>query len=335
MTLQLLWFILVIFFFTVLFILEGFDYGIGMLYPWIGRNDAEKRILLNTIGPFWLGNEVWMVCGIGTLFAAFPTWYATLFGSLYPILLSILGLLAVRGAAIEFRNHGTSQAWRHCWDGIIAGSSLLVSMCWGITIANVIGGLPLDQQAHFVGNVFGLLNLYAFLWGCALSVFFLLYGAIFLLLRVEKQHRIGLHSVALRLWIFVMILLLLLSIASFIFAPITFHSIGAFVGLLLLVAMFLSGRLLRSSSYWLSFLGCVVAIVLAAFLLGEGMYPHILISNINPAWSLTLAQTASAPYTLEVISWCILPLLPFLIFAQVANYWIFRRRLHDRSFLYY
>jgi cytochrome d ubiquinol oxidase subunit II len=335
MNLQLPWFILVIFLFTGLFVLEGFDYGVGMLYPWLTRNDTDRRILLNTIGPFWLGNEVWMVCGIGALFAAFPAWYAALFSSLYPILLLILAFLVIRGAAIEFRNHYIAQTWRNCWDIIVAASSLLVSFCWGIVLANVVGGLRLDQQAHYVGNFFDLLTPYALLWGLVLTAFFILYGSLFLLLRLEKRFTSLIQNFALKIWIAVLGLLLVLAIMSTIFASVALHLTsnpeGVLFALLALGVFVLSGWQLRRSNYRLAFAFGSLTIIVTAIALGISMYPHVLISSLHTEWSLTLAQTASAPYTLQIISWIIIPLLPFLILSQIGSYWIFRHR----SALYY
>lgn len=339
MDLQLLWFALVLLLFTGLFVLEGFDYGVGMLYPWLGRNDVERRILLNTIGPFWLGNEVWMVCGIGALFAAFPTLYAALFSSLYPLLLAILALLVVRGAAIEFRNHRAQQGWRHGWDLLVCATSLLVSLCWGMVLGNIVSGLPLNQQAQHTGGFAGLFNLYALFWGVALVAFFLFYGALFLALRVEQPFLPAVRAIALRLGPIVSVVLVLLGIVGFFCAPAAFHLAGGLLstgsGLLALIVVGCSYWLLRRALYRRAFACSGVAIVLAVVAISSGLYPHILISTLNSSWSLTLAQTASGPYTLQLISWIIVPLLPFLIAAQIGNYWIFRHRLDARSWLYY
>jgi cytochrome d ubiquinol oxidase subunit II len=340
MNLQLLWFVLVAFLFTVFFVLEGFDYGVGMLYLWFGRNDSERRLFLNTIGPFWLGNELWMVCGIGALFVAFPIWFSALFSSLYPILFLILLALIARGVAIEFRNHYGLRFWRRGWDGAIFVTSLLVSFCWGMVLANVVHGLPLDSHAQYVGRVLDAFNLYALLGGVTCVSFFALYGALFLLIRVDRRLTVQLACVVRRLWFPVIVIVLFLVLVSFLLVPATFnfsvHNIlGSVGGVLTFVAIVVAGCYLWHRAFAHSFAYLSVAIMLTALSLGLSMHSHVLVSSLDPAWSMTLAQLASAPYTLLLISWFSIPLLLFLALCQIGSYWLFRRRLHAQMLLYY
>jgi len=187
MELNILWFILVGVLFTGFFFLEGFDYGVGMLLPFIGKNDVERRIVINTIGPFWDGNEVWMITAGGALFAAFPHVYATMFSGFYMALFLMLVALILRGVAIEFRSKDESSKWRSTWDWMIFIGSTLPALLWGVAITNLIQGIPINSKMQYAGTFFDLLSPYTLVGGVAFLLVFLFHGALFLTLRVEGE----------------------------------------------------------------------------------------------------------------------------------------------------
>src|SRR4051812_14005558 len=183
MELTTVWFVIIAFLWTSYFFLEGFDFGVGMLLPVLGRDDVERRVVINTIGPVWDGNEVWFIVAGGATFAAFPDWYATLFSGFYLPLLAILLALIVRGAALEYRGKRDDAAWRRRWDRAIFWGSLVPAFLWGVAFANLVRGVPLDAQHAFAGTVLDLLGPYALLGGLATLTLFLLHGAVFVALK--------------------------------------------------------------------------------------------------------------------------------------------------------
>ena len=183
MDLNTLWFLLIGVLFTGFFVLEGFDYGVGILLPFLGKTDAERRRIINTIGPVWDGNEVWILAGGGAIFAAFPHWYATLFSGFYLALLLMLVALIVRAVAFEFRSKDKHPAWRALWDGAIFFGSAIPALLWGVALANLLKGTPIDASKNFTGGFFDLLSPYTLLAGLATLTLFTTHGAIFLNLK--------------------------------------------------------------------------------------------------------------------------------------------------------
>ncbi|NTW11644.1 MAG: cytochrome d ubiquinol oxidase subunit II, partial [Chlorobiaceae bacterium] len=183
MDLQTIWFILITVLFTGFFFLEGFDFGVGILLPFMSRDDRERRTVINTIGPFWDGNEVWLITAGGAMFAAFPEWYATLFSGFYIALLLMLVALILRGVAFEFRSKHDNPAWRAFWDWSIFTGSAIPALLWGVAFANFIRGVPIDQSMNYAGGFFNLLNPYALVCGLASLSIFTLHGAVFLTLK--------------------------------------------------------------------------------------------------------------------------------------------------------
>ena len=200
MTLNALWFILIGVLFTGFFLLEGFDYGVGILLPFLGKKDEERRILINTIGPVWDANEVWLLTAGGAMFAAFPNWYATLFSGFYLALLLMLVALIVRGVAFEFRSKDKHPAWRALWDWCIFGGSFVPALLWGVALANIVRGVPINADMQYVGGFFNLLNPYALLGGLAAVAAMTLHGAIFLCLRTTDVMQERAHKAAQVAW---------------------------------------------------------------------------------------------------------------------------------------
>jgi len=200
MDLQTIWFILVTVLFTGFFFLEGFDFGVGILHPFMSRDDRERRTVINTIGPFWDGNEVWLITAGGAMFAAFPEWYATLFSGFYIALLLMLVALILRGVAFEFRSKHDNPAWRAFWDWSIFTGSAIPALLWGVAFANFIRGVPIDQSMNYAGGFFNLLNPYALVCGLASLSIFTLHGAVFLTLKTTGSLQERAMSLAKKVW---------------------------------------------------------------------------------------------------------------------------------------
>jgi len=184
-----LWFTLVAVLFIGYFVLEGFDFGVGILAPVLSEDDTDRRVVINTVGPVWDGNEVWLITAGGALFAAFPEWYATLFSGFYLPLLAILIALIVRGVAFEFRGKGDTVRWRARWDRALFWSSLLPAFLWGVAFASILRGVPLDADNEFAGSLLDLLSPYALLGGLTTLSLFLLHGAVFVSLKTDGDVR--------------------------------------------------------------------------------------------------------------------------------------------------
>jgi cytochrome d ubiquinol oxidase subunit II len=331
MNLNIFWFLLITILFTGFFFLEGFDYGVGMLLPFLGKTDTERRLLIQTIGPFWDGNEVWLLTAGGALFAAFPDWYATLFSGFYMALLLMLVALIVRAVAFEFRNRVDDPRWRALWDWCIFGGSFLPGLLWGVAIANIMEGVPIDSHMNYVGGFWNLLNPYALLGGLTFVALFVLHGAIFLNLRTEGAMRIRALQVARRAW-YPAVICVFLFVGSGYFVTDIFVRLGVDPGVaplgagaaLLLVLWLLN----RQHSGW-AFAMTGLTIVLSTITIFEGLFPRVMISSLNPAWNLTIYTASSSPYTLTVMSWIAVTVVPVVLAYQAWNYWIFRKRLTE------
>jgi len=215
MDLNTLWFMLVAVLFIGYFFLEGFDYGVGILLPFLAKDDQGRRVILNTIGPHWDGNEVWLLTAGGAIFAAFSGWYATLFSGFYLALVLMLVGLIVRGVALEFRSKDENPTWRETLDWLIFAGSLIPALVWGVALANIVKGVPIDASKNYVGGFFNLLNPYALLGGLTSLAGFTLHGAIFLCLKTTDDLMEKAHQIANQLWLPTLVLIFALVIAGY------------------------------------------------------------------------------------------------------------------------
>jgi len=328
MDLNTLWFALIAILFTGYFFLEGFDYGVGILLPFLGRDDDERRLILNTIGPFWDGNEVWLLTAGGATFAVFPHWYATLFSGFYlPLVLMLLGLI-LRGVAIEFRSKDKAPAWRKSWDWLIGLGSLMPALLWGVAFGNFILGVPIDAKMNYAGGFLNLLNPYALLIGLLSLGGFMLHGAVFLSLRTQNDTQAKAQATATRLWLPVMVVFVLSLAATFVVTDLlTRLGIGIIVPLLALVTLLLAGWRLKGGRVGWAFILTGLTIVLANITVFLGLYPRVMISSLKPEWSLTIYNASSSPYTLTVMTVIALILVPIVLIYQGWTYYIFRERI--------
>ncbi|MFF5127498.1 cytochrome d ubiquinol oxidase subunit II [Streptomyces syringium] len=319
-----LWFLLIAFLWTGYFFLEGFDFGIGVLTKLLARDRTERRVLINTIGPVWDGNEVWLITAVGATFAAFPDWYATLFSGFYLPFLLILVCLIVRGVAFEYRHKRTGERWQLNWEHAIFWCSLLPAFVWGVLFANIVRGVPIGRDKNFAGDVLDLLNPYALLGGALTLVLFTFHGAVFATLKTvgDIRHRARSRATVLGMTSGVLAVTFLgwtqiesgngRSLVALIVAG---------VALIAALAMNHFGR----EGWTFAFSGVTVAAVFALLFLA--LFPDVMPSSLDPAWNLTAANAASSPYTLKIMSWVAVPMTPLIIGYQAWTYWVFRKRI--------
>jgi cytochrome d ubiquinol oxidase subunit II len=329
MDLNIFWFVLIAFLYIGFFILEGFDFGVGILLPFVGKNDTERRVLLNTIGPHWDGNEVWLITAGAATFAAFPHWYATMFSGFYPALLLLLFALIVRGIAIEFRSKIENQTWRNTWDWGIFGGSLLSALLLGVAFANLAKGIPVDATKTYTGSLWTLLNPYGLIGGLATIAAFALIGAIFLSLKTIDQLAERTNIASRALWWPAMILTIILLVTTFFYTDINTH-VGIHVGVIILIllgSLLLAGFFInqRRNGRAFGMIGLYIAITLAScFWI---MFPRVIISTLDPAFSLTIYTASSSPYTLRIMTVIALIFIPIVLVYQGWSYWVFRKRI--------
>jgi len=332
MDLNTLWFILIAVLYIGFFVLEGFDFGVGMLLPFLGREDAERRAIINTIGPFWDANEVWLLTAGGATFAAFPHWYATLFSGFYlPLFLLLLALIA-RGVAFEFRSKDESPKWRRTWDWAILAGSLLPALLLGVAFANLVRGVPIDQNMNYVGGFLNLLNPYALLGGAATVLTFALHGAIFLSLRTTNSLRIRARRTAQRLWIVVLVVLLVFLGATYLSTDIL-TKLGVNPGPIPVggaAAILLAGYFLRKEREGWSFAMTAATIIFSLITLFMILFPRVMISSLDPAYSLTIYTASSTDYTLKIMSVIALVFVPVVLIYQGWTYWVFQKRVESK-----
>ncbi|MFF0574651.1 cytochrome d ubiquinol oxidase subunit II [Streptosporangium saharense] len=320
MELTTVWFLLIALLWIGYFVLEGFDFGVGVLLPVLGRSDDDRRRILATIGPVWDGNEVWLIVAGGATFAAFPEWYATLFSGFYLPLFLILVALILRGVAIEYRGKSDNP---RAWDRAMFFGSLLPAFLWGVAFANIVRGVPLDADHEYTGTLFTLLNPYALLGGLATLALFTLHGAVFLVLRTDGDLRTRASALARRLavgalvvgGVFLLITQLTVGRAAT-WAAVAVAAAGIAVSLL---------ATLRGRDGW-AFTASAVAIIAAVVTLFGSLWPNVM-PALDPANSLNVYNASSTPYTLTVMTWVAAIFTPVVLLYQGWTYWVFRRRV--------
>jgi cytochrome d ubiquinol oxidase subunit II len=329
-SLNTVWFALIGLLWTGYFVLEGFDFGVGMLARWIGRDDLDRRLAMNAIGPTWDGNEVWLIVAGGATFAAFPAWYASMFSGFYLALFLVLAALILRGVTFEFRSKRESQRWREGWDWALFAGSLIPAILWGVAFVDLLHGLSLDAAGEVIGGFGGLLTPVALLGGLASLAVFLTHGATFLALKTTGQLSVRARRVATLVGIPAG---LLVAATAFWLAadarpnpgglpaavPATLVALA--VGLLFASAL-LAGRSMLEAAFGLT----ALAIALLTASIFGALFPRVMPSS-GPGPSLTIWSAASAHETLFVMTVVAAIFTPFVLAYQGWTYWIFRQRL--------
>ncbi len=323
MDLQILWFVLIAVLWTGYLVLEGFDFGVGMLLPVLGRTDKDRRLMINTIGPVWDGNEVWLLTAGGATFAAFPEWYATMFSGFYIPLFIILIALILRGISFEYRSKINDPTWqKRCDQGIIIGS-WLPSILWGVAFANLVRGVELDANFEYVGGFWALLNPFALLGGVVTLLLFLTHGSVFLALKTQGDMRERSRRLASYLSVASVVAAAVWALWAQIAYSVPWTWAAVVVAAVALVGVVLANGMGREG--W-AFTLSALAIVAAVVLIFGSMYPDVM-PALDPANSLNIRNASSTDYTLTVMSWVAVALVPLVLLYQGWTFWVFRKRL--------
>ncbi|MFF3713365.1 cytochrome d ubiquinol oxidase subunit II [Streptomyces phaeochromogenes] len=318
------WFVLIAVLWTGYFFLEGFDFGIGVLTKLLARDRTEKRVLINTIGPVWDGNEVWLLSAGGATFAAFPEWYATLFSGFYLPLLLILVCLIVRGVAFEYRAKRPEEQWQRNWENAIFWTSLLPAFLWGVAFGNIVRGVKIDRDFEYVGNLWDLLNPYAILGGLVTLSLFTFHGAVFAALKTLGDIRERARKLALGLGLVTAVLALAFLLWTQADNGDGKSLVALVVAVVALVAAIGANQLGREG--W-AFALSGLTIVAAVAMLFLSLFPNVMPSSLNDEWSLTVTNASSSPYTLKIMTWCAVIATPVVMLYQGWTYWVFRKRI--------
>ena len=330
MTLVPFWFIVIAFLWTGFLILEGFDFGVGMLHSVVGQDEAGRRAAINTIGPLWDGNEVWLIVAAAALFAAFPGWYATMFSGFYLVLVLLLVALIVRGVSFEYRGKRDAVRWRRTWDGLLTAGSLLAPLLLGVALGDLLHGLPINSSQEYTGSLVNLLQPYALLTGVTLMLICLLHGATFLSLKTtgdmrERAGRLarrvapvtGLAVLAFAIWTHVT------SSSTFFLNPVELLAVLAAIAAIWLVYSRSDGFAFAATTVTMA--ACIISIF-------TGLYPNVMISSTNAAYNLTVHNTASGPYSLKAMTVVVIIFLPVVLAYQTWTYYVFRKRISRQDF---
>ncbi|WP_028804054.1 cytochrome d ubiquinol oxidase subunit II [Streptomyces sp. 142MFCol3.1] len=318
------WFVLIAVLWTGYFFLEGFDFGVGILTRLLARDRPERRVLINTIGPVWDGNEVWLLTAGGATFAAFPEWYATLFSGFYLPLLIILVCLIVRGVAFEYRAKRPEEQWQRNWETAIFWTSLIPAFLWGVAFGNIVRGVKIDEHFEYVGNFGDLLNPYALLGGLVTLTLFTFHGTVFVGLKTVGDIRERARRLALKLGVVTAVV----ALGFLLWTQADSGDTASLVALIVAVAALLVALVMVNAGRegW-AFILSGLTIVAAVAMLFLALFPDVMPSSLNPDWSLTVTNASSSPYTLKIMTWCAGIATPIVLLYQSWTYWVFRKRI--------
>lgn len=333
MELTTIWFILIAVLWIGYFTLEGFDFGVGMLLPVLGKTEKEKRVLYNTIGPVWDANEVWLLTAGGATFAAFPFWYATLFSGFYLPLLLILVALIVRNLAFDYRGKGNSDGWRGKWDLAAIFGSYLPAILWGVAFANIVGGVPIEPLGdnpatpfyfEYTGNLFTLLSIYGLLGGLVTMTLFLTHGAMFVALKTDGEIRHRARDLAVKLGLVAAVL----AVIFLVWTQVKTGNIGSLIAFVIAAVALLAGIFMaKQGREGVAFTCTFVTIAVAVAGLFIALFPDVMPSTVNPDYSLTATNAAATDYTLKVMTIVAVIFTPIVLIYQGWTYWVFRKRI--------
>ncbi|MFB6780166.1 cytochrome d ubiquinol oxidase subunit II [Streptomyces sp. NPDC056352] len=318
------WFVLIAVLWIGYFFLEGFDFGIGVLTKLLARDRKERRVLINTIGPVWDGNEVWLLTAGGATFAAFPEWYATLFSGFYLPLLIILLCLIVRGVAFEYRAKRPEERWQTNWENAIFWTSLIPALLWGVAFGNIVRGVKINADMEYVGNFGDLLNPYAILGGLVTLFLFTFHGAVFAGLKTVGDIRERARRLALKLGLVTAVL----SLGFLLWTQVAHGDGWSLLAMITAVVALVGaiGAVAAGREGW-SFALSGLTITAAVAMLFLALFPNVMPSSLNDAWSLTVTNASSTPYTLKIMTWCAGIATPMVMIYQGWTYWVFRKRI--------
>ncbi|MDM8516187.1 cytochrome d ubiquinol oxidase subunit II [Desulfobacterales bacterium HSG16] len=338
MDLQAIWFFLWGLLWAVFFMTDGFDFGIGVLYPFLGKSDTDKRLMINSIGPLWDGNEVWLITAGGVTFAAFPTVYAVMFSSMYSALMLILFALILRGVAFEFRRKVDNDTWKKIWDICIFIGGLVPAVLFGVAFANIFQGIPIDGNGVNQGNLFSLLNPYGLLGGVLFLLLFLVHGALWIAIRTEGDlnERAGLAANKLWYWLAAAAVIFLVSskFATKLYDNYIAHPALFLVILITVLALFATKFFILKKTWLKAWFASALTIVGSTFFGVIGLYPNLFPSSLDPAFSLTAQNASSSPLTLKIMLGVVVVFIPIVIGYQIWIYTIFSSKVTEEDLSY-
>lgn len=332
--LDVVWFILVCVLFAGFFTLEGFDYGVGMWLPVLGKTDTERRQMINTVGPVWDGNQVWMITAGGATFASFPQVYATLFSGFYLALFLMLAALIARGVAFEFRSKNPSKAWRTTFDYCIFFGSLIPALLWGVTVGNLIQGTPIDAHMNFVGGFLDLLSPYTILCGVAFILVFLYHGALYTCIKTVGAISERARATALVEGVVTAVGALVLVGATYVYTDLFNSTLATVAFAAAIICFLISWGVTRVRRPGLGFVFSCLTVILVTVAYFAGLFPRIMVSSLNPEWSLTVSNASSSTYTLTLMTVVALIFVPIILIYQAWTYWTFRHRVNEKDLHY-
>jgi cytochrome bd ubiquinol oxidase subunit II len=324
------WYIVITILWTGFFILEGFDFGVGMLHAVIGTDEAGRRAAINTIGPLWDGNEVWLIVAAAGMFAAFPGWYATMFSAYNLPLVLLLAALIVRGVAFEYRGKRDAARWRRTWDVLLTAGSVLAPLLIGVALGGLLHGLPINSAQNFTGSFWDLLQPYALFTGVTLVLICLLHGATFMCLKTTGDMRERSWQAARRVAPVTGAAVIAFIIWTHITAGTTFFL--NVIELLAVLAVIAAVALVYDHREGFAFAATTVTIGSCIISLFVDLYPNVMVSSTNPAYNLTVHNTASNAYSLKVMTVVVIIFLPVVLAYQTWTYYVFRRRISKQEF---
>ncbi len=331
-TLQIIWFGLIAVLWIGYFVLEGFDYGVGILLPVLGRTEREKRALLTTLGPVWDGNEVWLLTAGGATFAAFPTWYATMFSGFYLPLLLILVALILRGVSFEYRSKRSDPQWRRRFDAMIVIGSFVPALLWGVAFGNLVRGVTVQADGQggwiYTGGFLDLLNPYSLIGGLTTLTLFLTHGAVFVALKTTNPLRDRAQQLAVRLGLVAAVV----AVVFLVWSQLAYSGkTWTWIPVLIAAVSWLAGIAanFRGREGWAFIFNSVTLAAAVSALFGM-LYPYVM-PNVDRALpGMTIADASSSEYTLTIMTWVALLLTPVVLAYQAWTYWVFRQRVDPK-----
>jgi cytochrome bd ubiquinol oxidase subunit II len=336
--LGIIWFLLWGVLWAVYFMLDGFDLGLGTVMPAVAKTEEERRLVYRAMGPFWDGNEVWLITAGGVTFAAFPATYAVLFSGLYTPLMLLLFALILRGVTFAFRGKVDDPRWRRIWDACLVVGSFLPALLLGVAFANLFKGLPIDGEGIFQGNLFTLLNPYGLVGGLLFVAIFAMHGSLWLTTKAEGELQAQGGSVAKKIWPLVLLLAVIFLLASlrvtnlydnYVANPVLF-----LIPALAVLALLATRVFMAMSSWWKAFMASAVTIVSTTLFGVVGLYPNLIPSTIDPRFSMTVTNSSSSPLTLKIMLGVALTFVPIVIAYQVWVHFLFKDKLGDEEVAY-
>jgi cytochrome d ubiquinol oxidase subunit II len=325
------WFIVIAVLWTGFFILEGFDFGVGMLHGLVGQDEAGRRAAINTIGPLWDGNEVWLIVAVAAMFAAFPGWYATTFSGFYLVTVLLLASLIIRGISFEYRGKRNAARWLRTWDVAMTTGSVLAPFLVGLVLGDLLHGLPINSSQNYTGSFWDLFQPYAVFTGVTLVLICLLAGATFLCLKTTDDMHVRSRRIARTVAPFTAAAVVGFAIWTHVQSSSTFFLRP--LELLAIVAVLAAVWLVYAHSDGFAFTAATITTATCIVSVFVGLYPNVMVSSTNPKYNLTVNNTASDPYSLKAMTVVVLIFLPLVLAYQTWTYYVFRRRVRRDDFI--